>query len=57
MKLTPESARDWPEDFEHENGNYMNTCTTCANTFMGYKRRVTCKVCATSAGTNKETKS
>jgi len=40
------TERDWPEDFAHENGEYMNTCHACGNTFMGYKRRVTCKVCA-----------
>lgn len=40
------SARDWPEDFNLENGNYMNICTTCKQGFMGYKRRFTCKVCA-----------
>lgn len=39
-------ARDWTEDFCHENGNYMNTCSTCKQTFMGHKRRITCKVCA-----------
>lgn len=37
---------DWPEDFQHENGNYMNRCRTCKQTFMGHKRRVTCKTCA-----------
>lgn len=40
------SARDWPEDFKLENGNYYNICTTCRQEFMGYKRRFTCKVCA-----------
>lgn len=37
--------RDWPEDFEHENGNYMCSCGTCKETFMGHKRRITCKKC------------
>lgn len=40
------TERDWPEDFKLENGNYMNICTTCKQGFMGYKRRFTCKVCA-----------
>lgn len=40
------SERDWPEDFQHENGQYMCRCHKCENTFIGYKRRVTCKVCA-----------
>lgn len=39
--------RDWPEDFEHENGEYMNTCCECRNTFAVHKRRVVCKACAT----------
>ncbi len=39
-------ARDWEEDFEHENGNYLNRCTQCGVQFMGYKRRCVCKVCA-----------
>jgi hypothetical protein len=39
-------GRDWSEDFEHENGNYMCLCTACGNTFVGYKRRTTCKLCA-----------
>lgn len=42
--------RDWPEDFEHENGNYMNTCCECRNTFTGHKRRFICKACSTSQG-------
>lgn len=37
---------DWPEDFSGENGNYFNTCCHCGRQFRGYKRRVTCKVCA-----------
>lgn len=46
--------RDWPEDFHLENGNYYNTCCHCGESFMGYKRRVVCKLChnkpETSAG-------
>lgn len=38
--------RDWPEDFEHENGNYSNTCCMCQKTFTGHKRRNVCKVCS-----------
>jgi hypothetical protein len=40
-------GRDWEEDFGHENGQYMNICCHCAQTFIGYKRRVVCKLCAT----------
>jgi hypothetical protein len=37
---------DWSEDFAHEKGNYMCCCATCGKQFFGYKRRVTCRVCA-----------
>lgn len=40
-----DTCRDWPEDFHHENGQYMNTCHVCKNTFIGHKRRAVCKVC------------
>lgn len=39
-------ARDWTEDFEHENGQYFCRCHTCGHLFIGYKRRITCKMCA-----------
>lgn len=38
--------RDWTEDFDYENGNYMGKCFRCSETFFGHKRRVTCKLCA-----------
>lgn len=41
------TPHDFPEDFEHENGMYMNKCCHCQVTFLGYKRRVSCKVCDT----------
>lgn len=41
-------ARNWTEDAQYENGNYMNQCSACGNRFFGYKRRVICKVCAPS---------
>jgi hypothetical protein len=37
---------DWPEDLDHENGNYECVCCHCGGHFAGYKRRVTCKKCA-----------
>ena len=43
------TPRDWPEDFSHENGAYLNHCHNCQITFIGHKRRITCKVCAESA--------
>ena len=39
------SPHDWPEDFNHENGNYQNRCCQCEVDFAGYKRRVVCKAC------------
>ncbi len=39
------AERDWKEDSSHENGNYQCICSTCGNTFMGHKRRITCKLC------------
>lgn len=46
--LPPATARDWTEDAPHENGNYQNLCCGCHQTFIGHKRRVVCKVCATN---------
>ncbi len=47
-------ARDWSEDFELENGAYMCRCHCCREVFVGHKRRITCKVCATVANMNPE---
>ena len=41
------SPKDWPEDWQHENGKYYNGCVICNDTFIGHKRRVICKQCAT----------
>ena len=46
--------RDWPEDFSHENGNYECRCYSCKNTFVGHKRRVTCRLCYLEAMANPE---
>lgn len=43
---TKQPERDWTEDFGHENGNYQCICGDCGETFIGHKRRVTCKKCA-----------
>jgi len=40
------SPKNWKEDYEHENGNYMNHCRTCNQKFLGHKRRVQCKECS-----------
>lgn len=37
--------RDWREDQEHENGNFINRCSKCEEMFFGHKRRVICKAC------------
>lgn len=47
-------SRDWPEDYAHENGSYWNRCCLCSNNFIGYKRRIVCKLCEFTV---KETKS
>ena len=41
---------DWPEDFAHENGQYVNKCIRCRESFIGHKRRATCKRCDTHGG-------
>jgi hypothetical protein len=50
--------RNWVEDYDHENGRYLNPCQTCGKNFMGHKRRITCKMCnapaPTPAGTEAE---
>lgn len=40
-------ARDWAEDFSHENGNYLCRCCECGHIFCGHKRRVVCRTCTT----------
>lgn len=44
------SAKDWPEDFSDENGNYQCQCIYCAGYFVGHKRRFMCKECANTPG-------
>ncbi len=48
LKDSTFDERSWPEDTGDENGGYMNGCHVCGRTFLGHKRRVTCKVCASS---------
>ena len=50
----PFNDRDWAEDAAHENGNYQNKCANCGTVFIGHKRRVWCKVCATAPPRNAE---
>lgn len=56
MVPLPEDPCNWPEDFSHENGNYMHHCVDCGKTFLGYKRRVQCKVCAQKPSDTPKTK-
>ena len=49
--LYEDEGRDWKEDFQHDNGQYFNTCRGCRHTFIGHKRRMICKKCATTPAT------
>lgn len=40
------SKRSFQEDYHLENGNYINICCRCNHEFLGYKRRVLCKICS-----------
>ena len=46
-------AQDWTEDFSGENGNYSNRCIKCGIEFNGHKRRLVCKMCASSDNAEK----
>lgn len=35
----PPSDRDWVEEFQHENGQYICQCGKCKKTSFGHKRR------------------
>jgi len=39
------SDRDYKDDFEEENGCYMNCCTNCKMMFVGNKYRKICSLC------------
>ena len=47
VKNSTHVERSWFEDSTHENGSYYCTCVDCGRSFVGHKRRVQCKVCAT----------
>jgi hypothetical protein len=49
LRLRPvtDPARNWPEDFSQENGNYLCLCISCSEAFVGHKRRVVCRQCVT----------
>ena len=46
LRDTTHAERSWPEDVG-ENSWYSNVCCNCGRDFLGYKRRVTCRVCNT----------
>jgi hypothetical protein len=46
IKLASVDERSYPEDADHENGNYFCECLECQRQFVGHKRRQVCKVCA-----------
>ena len=37
-------GRNWEEDYNHENGDYVNKCVYCDKMFRGHKRRVVCQL-------------
>lgn len=41
------TSRSWLEDQGHENGDYFNKCIVCGEQFIGHKRRLVCRSCAT----------
>jgi len=47
-----DSPKNWTEDYELENGNYICRCSLCKEYFYGYKRRVICKECAKEYNVN-----
>lgn len=46
LKDTTLDERTWHEDKDHENGNYSCLCCECGRMFVGHKRRVVCRSCA-----------
>lgn len=45
LVLPNNGPRDWVEDFTTNSGTYQCRCIYCEQLFIGYKRRITCKVC------------
>ncbi len=41
----PLTPKDYPEDFDGENGRYMCKCCECGSMFQGNKHRQVCKEC------------
>ena len=49
--MNTETQRNWTEDYNQENGQYLNKCCLCEKQFIGHKRRPVCKECAVSEET------
>ena len=47
QRIASATEHDWPGDFHLENGSYQNKCLKCEVIFIGYKRRLSCRVCDT----------
>ena len=47
LKKLMDSHKSWQQDYELENGQYMNNCIYCKSIFIGHKRRIICKECYT----------
>ena len=45
---------DWPEDADHENGQYFRKCICCASDFIGHKRRHICRRCQAASDAHGE---
>lgn len=45
MDINP--RKNWTEDFDYENGQYICTCLRCKEEFLGHKGRCLCKECDT----------
>lgn len=46
LSLKDAHAIGWPEDWPHENGQYLCRCRECGRSFLGHKRRHMCKPCS-----------
>lgn len=42
----PARPQDWTEDYHDPDGTYECECRSCGIGFVGFKRRVLCKVCS-----------
>jgi hypothetical protein len=45
IKRLEQELRSFPEDYQQENGNYLNKCFRCLQEFVGHKDRSKCRAC------------